>query len=72
MIFYLAVAAMNKWAGTSLSATGIIVGAIYVAGAVIGNIFIALYNTTIDIFAAMWNYIANFATSFLQMCLMIS
>lgn len=63
-VFYLAIAAMNKWAGTSLSATGIIVGAIYVAGAVIGNIFIALYNTVIDIFAVMWNHIASFAEFF--------
>ena len=63
-IFYLVIAAMNKWAGTSLSATGIIVGAMYVAGAIIGNIFIALYNTAVDVFSLIWNYIASFAEFF--------
>lgn len=63
-IFYLVIAAMNKWAGTSLSATGIIVGAMYVAGAIIGNIFIALHNTAVDVFSLIWNYIASFAEFF--------
>lgn len=63
-IFYLAVAAVNKFAGTSLSATGIIVGSFYFAGAVIGNVVIAMVNLIIDTFGAMWNFIASFVEFF--------
>ncbi|MEA4988925.1 MAG: tape measure protein [Anaerovorax sp.] len=47
-IFYAAVAAINKFKGTSLSATGMIVGAIFVAGAVIANTVIGLLNALIQ------------------------
>lgn len=63
-IFYLAVAAVNEFEGTSYSATGIIVGLFYVAGAVIGNVIITMVNLVIDLFAMMWNYIATFAEFF--------
>lgn len=63
-IFYGAVAAINHFAGTSLSATGMIVGAFFVAGAAIGNVVIALINSVIDCFALLWNYIAGFAEFF--------
>lgn len=63
-IFYAAVAAVNHFAGTSYSATGIILGAFAVAGAFIGNIIIAAINLIIDAFALIWNYIANFAEFF--------
>lgn len=63
-IFYLAVAAVNKFAGTSLSATGIIVGSFYFAGAVIGNVVIAMVNLIIDTFGVMWNFIASFVEFF--------
>ncbi|WP_243156009.1 hypothetical protein [Clostridium sp. C2-6-12] len=63
-VFYAAVAAVNHFAGTSYSATGIIVGAFAVAGAFIGNIIIAAINLIIDAFALIWNYIANFAEFF--------
>lgn len=63
-VFYLAIAAINKFAGTSLSATGMIVGAFFVAGAAIGNVVIALINVVIDCFALLWNYIAGFVEFF--------
>jgi tape measure domain-containing protein len=59
-IFYLAVAAVNKLAGTSYSATGLIIGSFYVAGAVIANIFIGLWNTVMAI-------IVEFANAFLNL-----
>lgn len=61
---YLAVAAFNKFAGTSISATGIIVGVLAVAAAFIGNLFVGLINLIIDIIAVVWNYIASFAEFF--------
>lgn len=63
-IFYLAVAAVNKFTGTSLSATGIIVGSFYFAGAVIGNVVITMVNLIIDTFGVMWNFIASFVEFF--------
>lgn len=64
VIFYLAVAAINEFAGTSLSATGIIVGVFFAAGAIIGNVVIMLVNLMIDCFAIIWNRIASFAEFF--------
>lgn len=63
-VFYVAVAAVNKFAGTSVSATGIIAGAFMVAIAFIGNLFVAFSNLIIDIVAILWNNIANFAEFF--------
>lgn len=63
-LFFAAIAAVNKFAGTTLSAIGIVSGAIAVAGAFIGNIFVAMINFTMDVFAALWNYIAAFANFF--------
>ena len=63
-LFYAAVAAVNKFAGTSVSATGIIAGAFMVVVAFIGNIFVALINFLIDIFVVLWNFIAAFANFF--------
>lgn len=63
-VFYVAVAAVNKFAGTSVSATGIIAGAFMVALAFIGNLFVAFSNLIIDIVAILWNNIANFAEFF--------
>lgn len=47
-IFYAAVKAVNHFAGTSISATGIIVGAFLVMAAAIGNILIGLMNAMIQ------------------------
>jgi tape measure domain-containing protein len=57
-IFYLAVAAVNKFAGTSLSATGIIMGAFSVLGFFIMNIIIYLINGWInfaEFFINVWD-----------------
>lgn len=61
---YAAVAAVNHFAGTSVSATGIICGVFMVAAAFIGNLFITLINFVIDAFAGLWNFIAAFANFF--------
>jgi tape measure domain-containing protein len=63
-IFYVAIAVVNKFAGTSLSATGMIVGAFFQVGALLGNIVIAANNLVIDSFALIWNYIIGFAEFF--------
>lgn len=63
-LFYAVVAAVNKFAGTSVSATGIICGAFMVAAAFIGNLFVILINFVIDIFVVLWNFIAAFANFF--------
>lgn len=51
-IFYLAVAAVNHFAGTSLSATGIVVGAFFWLGGMIYNVI-----------AFAWNILVSFAES---------
>lgn len=53
-LFYAGVAAMNKFAGTSISATGVIAGAFAVLGAHIYN----------DLVVRSWNYIAAFVNFF--------
>jgi tape measure domain-containing protein len=63
-IIFLAVAALNKWAGPSISATGVIVGVLATAAAFIGNLFVTLINLIIDIIGVVWNFIASFAEFF--------
>ena len=63
-LFYAAVAAVNKFAGTSVSATGMICGVFMIAAAFIGNLFVTLINFVIDIFVVLWNFIAVFANFF--------
>lgn len=63
-LFYAAVAAVNHFAGTSVSATGIICGAFMAALAFIGNIFIVLYNLVVDVFVMIYNLVATFANFF--------
>ena len=60
-LFYAAVAAVNKFARTSVSATGIICGAFMVALAFIGNIFVALWNLVVDVFVLIYNLVATVA-----------
>ena len=60
-LFYAAVAAVNKFSGTSVSATGIICGAFMVALAFIGNIFVALWNLVVDVFVLIYNLVATVA-----------
>lgn len=60
-VFYAAVAAVNYFAGTSVSATGLICGAFMFALAVIGNIFVALWNLVVDVFVLIYNLVADVA-----------
>ena len=60
-LFYAAVAAVNHFTGTSVSATGIICGAFMAALAFIGNIFIVLYNLVVDVFVMIYNLVAAVA-----------
>ena len=60
-LFYAAVAAVNKFAGTSVSATGIICGAFMAGLAFIGNIFIALWNVAAEVFVLIYNLVATVA-----------
>lgn len=60
-LFYAAVAAVNHFAGTSVSATGLICGAFMAALAFIGNIFVALWNLVVDVFVMIHNLVATVA-----------
>ena len=65
-IFYAVIGAINKFAGTSISATGVICGAFMFALAVISNIFVTLWNVVVDVFVLIYNLIvevANFITN---------
>ena len=65
-VFYLAIAAVNRFAGTSISATGVICGAFMVALAFIGNLFVAAANLIIDCMVTIANAIrtvANFVAT---------
>lgn len=53
--FYMAVAAINKVAGTSISATGIIAGAFMAVGAIVYNVVASIWNT----FAAFYEFFEN-------------
>lgn len=62
--FYAAVAAINHFAGTSLSATGIVMGAFAVAGAFIINLILGVVNFVIGIGVELYNLIGTFANFF--------
>ncbi|HBF1647458.1 TPA: tape measure protein [Clostridioides difficile] len=58
VVVFVAVAAVNKFAGTSLTALGVIVGAVFAAVAFIQNIMIWLFNRCVDVnegIANGWN-----------------
>lgn len=63
-IFYAVVAAVNHFAGTSVSATGIIMGAFAVAGAFIANLFMGLLQLVFGIVEYWYNLFASFANFF--------
>ncbi len=59
LIIYLAVAAVNHFAGTSISATGIIAGAFAMLGAVIWNIIAFIFNilaSLVEFFVNVWRH----------------
>lgn len=64
VVFYAVIGAINKFAGTSISATGVIAGAFTVLGAIIGNVLFAAINFAINLFGLFWNYIASFVNFF--------
>ena len=59
--FYAVIAVINKVTGSSLSATGLITGAIMVALAFVGNLFITTINTIMDVVAVFYNVFAAIA-----------
>ncbi|MDN9571796.1 tape measure protein [Clostridioides difficile] len=58
---FIGITIFNHFAKTSISAVGAVAGAISVAAAFIGNIFVATGNMLIDIVALIWNTFATFA-----------
>lgn len=75
-IFYAAVAAVNKFAGTSVSATGLISGAFATLGAfVINTVIISLWNMLVSFINFLGNSfinpIANIKILFYDMCLTV-
>ena len=56
---YAGVAAFNKFSGESVSATGIIVGAVYTIGAVFQNVFIFMHNILIGFENFLTNVFKN-------------
>lgn len=63
-VFYAAVGAINHFAGTSLSATGMIAGAFMTVLAFIGNLFVGIINFVIQMGVVLWNHILTFAEFF--------
>ncbi|MDC2909825.1 tape measure protein [Clostridioides difficile] len=61
---FVSIAVFNHFAGTSISAIGAVAGAISVAAAFVGNLFIATGNLIIDIVALIYNTLAGFAEFF--------
>lgn len=63
-VFYAAVAAINHFAGTTYSATGLICGAIAVVASVSLNMIIGLVNGIIGVGISLYNLLATFANFF--------
>lgn len=59
--FYAVIAAINHFAGTSLSATGLICGAFMMAFAFIGNLLVGFWNLVVDVFVLFYNLVAEVA-----------
>lgn len=60
-IFYALVAAINKSANTTTSATGIIFGGFMYLLSALGNIFISIINLVVDAIGIIWNVFATIA-----------
>lgn len=63
-LFYAGVAAVNKFAGTSYSATGLICGALAVAGAFIANVLMGILEIGLGIIEYFYNGWVAFANFF--------
>ena len=63
-LIFLIVGIINKVTGSSVSAVGIIVGAITTAAAFIWNLFLGILDLVLGVFGAAWNYISQFVNFF--------
>lgn len=63
-LIYAVVAAINKLQGTSISATGVIMGALAVAGAFIWNLFLGIVDLCLGVVNALGNMWVTFANFF--------
>ena len=63
-VIYAVVGAINHFAGTAISATGLICGAIAAAGAFVANLFMAGLQLILGVFAALYNAVAMVANFF--------
>lgn len=61
---YAVVAALNKWKGTTLNATGVVVATFLIAGAMIWNVFLGLIDLVLGVVNLFWNLFADFANFF--------
>jgi tape measure domain-containing protein len=61
---YGVVAALNKWAGTTISATGVIMGTLSTLGAFIWNLFLGILEVVFGVFAQLVNPILTFVNFF--------
>lgn len=59
-LLYVVVAVINKVTGSTYSATGIIVGVLFWAGATIGNLFLSVCNLFLGVLAILYNAAAGF------------
>lgn len=68
-VIYLVIDAINSLTGTTISATGVIVGILSVAAAFIGNLFLMVVNLILEQGVRVYNYFAmfgNFIGNFLK------
>lgn len=62
-VIYAVVAAINKFTGSSISATEIICGSFMAILATVGNVLIGAYNLVIDVVASIYNFVADIANA---------
>lgn len=65
-LLYVVIAAINKVAGTTYSATGVICGVISWAVALVKNMFVTLWNFIVDIVVTLENLFSSFADFFIN------
>ncbi|WP_042474586.1 tape measure protein [Bacillus ndiopicus] len=63
-VFYIVIAAINRFSGTTLSATEMIVGALAVVGAFIANLLFAILELAFAVVESLYNYWMAFANFF--------
>lgn len=63
-LFYAVIAAINKIQGTTISATGVIMGVLATAGAFVWNLFLGIVDLVLGVVNTLWNAWATFANFF--------